>query len=158
MSRPISCAYFSRAALELLLVGEHLVVHLPELALGARGHTGLRRQLRLVVEGQRVVTELDADLLSVRLLDLVDGIDHATAEGALEVRELDDGDLRRVGPFDGRGRQRNAIALHVRIRELRRTRRVRAAFAVFLFDVRAQPIAEHERHQHAYDACTLTHF
>ena len=57
-SSPSSSACFFRSAtFERLLVGEHLVVHLPELALLAGAVRGLGGLLRLVVEGQRVVLE-----------------------------------------------------------------------------------------------------
>src|SRR5262249_53145650 len=76
--------------IDALLIAEHLVVHLPELALLVRSEARLGGELRLVVEGQREVAERDADLALVVVLDLLDRWDDARAERALEVRELDD--------------------------------------------------------------------
>jgi len=50
-------------ALERLLVGEELVVHLPELPLLAGGQGGLGGERRVLVEGQRVVLEDEAHVL-----------------------------------------------------------------------------------------------
>jgi len=47
-------------------------------------------------EGQWLVAPHDPDLVAVVLLELLDGRQHAPAEGALEVAELDDRD-QRVG-------------------------------------------------------------
>src|SRR6185436_2238634 len=52
-------------AVELLLVGEQLVVHLPELALLAGGPGGAGGGLGVLVEGERVVLPGDADLARV---------------------------------------------------------------------------------------------
>src|SRR5205823_2266994 len=49
-----------RRTVEGLLVGEELIVHLPELALLARGHRSLRGRHGLVVEGERIVLPDDA--------------------------------------------------------------------------------------------------
>src|SRR6185436_15120876 len=72
---------------------EQLVVHRPELALALRRDGRLGGVGRVRVHRQRVLLEDEADVLAVVLLDLVEGIDHPPAEGALEVRPFDDGDL-----------------------------------------------------------------
>ncbi len=79
--------------LQVLLVGEHLVVHLPELPLRLGGDRRLGGQRRVGVERQGVVAEVDPHLAVVVLHDLVDGRHDAAAERALEVGELDDGHL-----------------------------------------------------------------
>lgn len=87
---------------QIPLIGEHRVVHLPELPflLGAEG--GLGGLQRVGVHRQRQVTEDDPDLLAVGRADLVEGGVHPGAERALELGELDDrhrgvgGALRRA--------------------------------------------------------------
>jgi hypothetical protein len=61
---------------------------------------GLRREACLVVEGQRGVLPHDADVVAVLRADLAHRVLHARAEGALEVRELDERD-QRVAPEHG---------------------------------------------------------
>src|SRR5690606_39083840 len=87
-----------------LLVVEELVVHLPELVLVMRTHRGLAGLLRVRVEVEREVAEDHAHLLGVGLHDLFDDRPSACAVGALEVAELDDGDLRVLGSHGGAGR------------------------------------------------------
>ena len=71
MSRPeLTGVLLEVRALDVLLVGEELVVHLPELALGLRGERRLGRQRRVGVEGQRVVAEVNGHLVAVVLQDL----------------------------------------------------------------------------------------
>src|SRR5690606_37565263 len=70
---------------ELPLVGEELVVHLPELALLVGRHRRLGRGLGVAVEAQRQVPEDEAHVVAVGLQDLVDGRVDARAVGALEV-------------------------------------------------------------------------
>jgi hypothetical protein len=84
--------FFDRGAIQVGLVGKQGVVHLPELALGARGQGGLGGQRRLVVEGQGVVLEVDANLIRVLLEQAVQGGHDPAAVRALELGELDDGD------------------------------------------------------------------
>ena len=99
-------------ARERLLVLEELVVHLPELALLAGGEGGLRRKGRVLVEGQRVVLEGDADLARVGVEDLLDGRIDPRAEGALELGELDDGDGGvGAGALGGAGADREDVAV-----------------------------------------------
>ena len=75
------------------------VVHLPE-AVGAlllvRLHRRLRGERRVGVHRERQVLPHEVDLVAVVLLDLVHAVFDALAERALEVTELDDGDLRRL--------------------------------------------------------------
>ena len=52
-------------AIQVGLVGKQGVVHLPELALGGCGQSRLGSQRSLVVEGQRVLAEVDANLIGV---------------------------------------------------------------------------------------------
>ena len=73
---------------------EELVVHLPEFALLAGGDRGARGIRRVGMHRQRVVLEREAEVLAVARLDLLHHLDRAAAVGALEVGELDDGDLR----------------------------------------------------------------
>src|SRR4051794_39713178 len=89
---------------ELALVAEHRVVQLPELALIKGAEGGLGRLLGVLVERQRVLAEDQAHLVAVLLLDSLEGRGQARAEGALEVRELDDGHrgvLRALGRTGG---------------------------------------------------------
>ena len=88
---------------------EELVVHLPELALVAGGDGGARSVGRIGMHGQGVVLEGDAHVLAVGALDLVDGLHHAPAVGALEVAELDDGDLGFGVALDGRHPEWNLV-------------------------------------------------
>src|SRR5438067_8891734 len=76
---------------QLLLVAEHLVVHLPELALVLGASRRLRRLLRVGMEGEREVAEDQPHLAVIVLHQLLDGGKDAAAERALEVAELDDG-------------------------------------------------------------------
>ena len=81
--------------LELALVLEEEIVHLPELSLVARGDRRASRRERVRVRaGERVVLEDEPHApleLAQQLLEQRMG---AAAVGALEVAELDDGDLR----------------------------------------------------------------
>ena len=54
-----------RRAIERLLVLEHDVVHLPELALGLGRQRRFGRRVRVVVERQRELLERDAHVLAV---------------------------------------------------------------------------------------------
>jgi hypothetical protein len=99
-------------ALEILLVGEELVVHLPELALRLGRHSGLGRKRRIRVKGQGGVPEEVANLVRVVLDELVQGGQDAAAEGALEVGEGDDGDLR-LARSPGLALEGHALALDV---------------------------------------------
>ncbi len=85
-----------------LLVGEDLVVHLPELPLLAGGARRDGGRHGVGVEGQRQVAPGDADLALVLVHHLVDGRLDARAERALEVGELHDGDQRVLGALDRR--------------------------------------------------------
>ena len=76
-----------------LLVGEQLVVHLPELALLGRGHGGDGGGHGVVVEGQRVVAEGDLQVVLVDLLQLIQRALGARAVRALELGERDERDL-----------------------------------------------------------------
>lgn len=82
------------------LVLEELRVHSPELSVAALLE-GFKDSLSgrscVVVEWKRVVHPDDANVVAVLFEDLVDRGLHAGAEGALEVRELDDGDESVVG-------------------------------------------------------------
>ena len=86
---------------ELGLGGEHLVVHLPELALLARRLGGQRGRPGVRVEGERLVLPDHPDLAREGLLELLERRLDAGAEGALEVREEDHRDLG-VGRAAGR--------------------------------------------------------
>ena len=76
-------------------------MHLPELALSARGKGRLRGEGRFRVEGERVVLEDDLDLAGVGVEQLLDRRVDARAEGALELGELDDRDLGVLLPLEG---------------------------------------------------------
>src|SRR5215217_5166367 len=71
-------------AVQRALVGEELVVHLPELALLVRGQRGGRGGLGVGMHGQRLVLEGDLHLAAVLVLNLLERRDDAAAEGALE--------------------------------------------------------------------------
>ena len=79
-------------ALELLLVGEYLIVELPELPLLMRGHRGGGRERRLLMKIERVVLPDDTDLIAVDLLNLFEGRTDLRAEWSLELGELCNGD------------------------------------------------------------------
>ena len=96
-------------AVHRLLVGEDLVVHLPELALLARGARRDRRRHGVRVERQRQVAPGDADLALVLVHDLGDGRLDARAERALEVGELHDRDERVLGALDRRALDLGAV-------------------------------------------------
>ncbi len=137
-----------------LLVGEHLVVHLPELPLRLGGDGGLGGQRRVVVERQRVVTEEEPDLLGVVLHDLVDRRDHAAAKRALEVRELDDGH-RGVGGTAHRTLQRHpdavdAVARPLGGRHRRRRGRIRVVFITRCQAPEAVSAPQHHQQQCQY--------
>ena len=74
---------------ERLLVGEEALLHLPELALRVGTERSFGRNLRILVEGQRLVLEDQAHLAFVEFLDLFEGRANLRAEGTLEVRVLD---------------------------------------------------------------------
>ena len=77
-----------------LRVREQPVVHLPEPALVPRALRRLRRPRRVLVAGEREVAEDQADAALVARFQLADRRQHAPAERALELGELDDGDRR----------------------------------------------------------------
>ncbi len=104
--RPSSPAYLLQVGRgQCLLVGEHLVVHLPGLALLVGGQERLGGATRLGVEGQRLVHEHDGHVLAIGVGDLLQGRVHARAERALEVAELDDGHLGVLRALAGRVRR-----------------------------------------------------
>ena len=82
---------------QLLLVLEHQLVHLPELALlvGRQGRLG--RGQRVGMERQGLVPPDELHLALVRVEDSLERRLDARAEGALEIGELDDGHLRLLG-------------------------------------------------------------
>ena len=86
-------------AIQALLVREQLVVHLPELPLRLGRHRRLGGQGGVGVERQRVVAEEDPDLGRVRGGEPFEGGQRPAAEGALEIGELDDRDLRGRRPL-----------------------------------------------------------
>src|SRR5437899_3524111 len=85
---------------ELLLVGEHAVVQLPELLPALVGRTGarLRRLLRERMELEREMAEHQPHLAVVLLHQPLDDRVLAPAVGALEVGELHDGHGRILRP------------------------------------------------------------
>ena len=91
-----------RRAIERLLVGEQLVVHLPELPLLVGGQRRLGRQVGLVVERQRELLEGDAQLPLVVGLELPHRRHRAAAERALEVAPGHQRDRRRGRTLDRR--------------------------------------------------------
>ena len=88
-------AQLQRRAFEVALIREQPVVHLPELPLHLGGHGSLGRQRGVVVKGEGVVAKQDPDVVGVVPEQLLERGDHAAAERALEVGELDDRHLRR---------------------------------------------------------------
>jgi hypothetical protein len=87
---------------ELLLVGEHRVVHLPELALVVGAQRRLGGFLGVRVDAvERELPEHDADLVAVAAAHLVDRRHDARAERALEVGELDDRHRRGLRALRG---------------------------------------------------------
>src|SRR5690242_15888990 len=101
----------------LALVLEEVGVELPErlgvLLLRALGRDGGR--LRKRMEGQGVVLVVEADLVAVVLQHLlIHGVERAAAEGALEVRVLDDRHLGVDGSLAGLALQ--VDLLHYRLR------------------------------------------
>ncbi len=83
-----------------LIVEEH-AMHFPEFALALRRDGRPRRLLRVLVHGQRVLLEEEAN---VALMVLVKLIEHGTcrpAGGTFEVRELDEHDRRPRGTLAG---------------------------------------------------------
>ena len=94
--------FLQRGRVQRLLVGEHLVVHLPEPGLLPGRLCGERRRQRPIVEGQRPVLENDAQVVAVAARQLVQGGEHPGAEGALELAEGHHGDLGGVYPAPGR--------------------------------------------------------
>ena len=114
MSRPISCAYFSRSgrlrfcwlANSLSCISQNLpCASAATAASAASGASGWN--------GSGLCRKTTRTLLAVLLLDLLERRDDAAAERALEVGELDDGHLRvrralrrRPPAARGRGRRR----------------------------------------------------
>ncbi len=81
-----------RGCLEVLLVLEEQVVHLPEPSLRAGGLRGLRGQQRVRVElGEREVAEDEADPVSDSALEPLQLPVGASTEGALESRRTPGG-------------------------------------------------------------------
>ena len=77
----------------------------PRICPGRWRNSPLPPQAGPLVERQRVVAEDDADLVAVRVEDLLDRVLAALAEGTLVVRELDDRD-RRLGAAAALGSSR----------------------------------------------------
>ena len=79
------------------LIGEKQVVHLPELALLFRGQRGLMGELRVGVDAERKVLELDCGLNAVNTfcLQLSKRLRKLRAKRALKIREEDNLDRRR---------------------------------------------------------------
>ena len=86
-------------------------MHRPELPLGGGGARRDRGRPRLGVKGQRQIAPDEPDLVGVLVAQAPERLLGARAERALEVGELDDGDLRRRPPGDGRAVERDAITL-----------------------------------------------
>ena len=84
-------------------MGEHQRVHLPELVvpLLERRHGSLRRRHRVRMEAEGFVAPDEADVVLVRLQDLLERRLDARAVGALEVGPLDDGHLGPLRPGPG---------------------------------------------------------
>src|SRR5712692_9605616 len=102
---------------QLLLVAEHPVVHLPELALVGRAGARLRRFGGEGMEVEWVMAEHQPHLAVVLLHQLLDHRRLAPAEGALEIAELHDGHRRSTGAA------RRALGLDLDARQLRRLER-----------------------------------
>jgi len=88
------CVFLQGWPLEILLVGEEFVMHLPELALGTGSQRRLCSQRRLVVEGERILPGEDPQLVGVLLEQSVEGGQDTAAVGTLEIGERDDGHRR----------------------------------------------------------------
>ncbi len=154
---------------------KHRRVHLPELVvpLLEGRHGGLRRRHRVRVEAERLVPPDDADVVLVRLQDLLERRLDARAVGALEVGPLHDRHfgLLRAGPGAiagvdvarlrrgsrlGRGSRRAALAVldqvlvEVLLLHAARQRRVRAP--ELRLDHRLERLVRHRaRHARAVD-------
>src|SRR5262245_9573616 len=89
-------------------------MHLPELALLARGFGGERRGAGVCVHAQREILEHDAHLVGVGLVDLLEHRRRARTERALEVAELDDRDLRLLRA-ESRGAREGDLIPNIRI-------------------------------------------
>jgi len=98
---------------ELVLVGEHLVVQLPEFTLVLRARARLRRLLREGMEVEGIVAEHQTHLAVVLLHQPLDHRVLAPAVRALEVAELHDGHRSVRRP------PRGTLRLHVDARQLR---------------------------------------
>ena len=144
-------------AIERLLVLEQLVVRLPELALLVGGQRDLRRRGGVLVERQRVVLPRHADVLAVGLHDLIDRRLDARAERALEVGELDDGDLGLFRALDRRVADWHVVAIDARIGNRRGGNDRQRCVAVGALHVTAEEIPDGERDQHSDDGCTFAH-
>jgi len=99
---------------ELTLVREDAIVHLPEFALTVRRLAGGMSGGCLRVHAEWQVLEHDLHLVGVRLPDLLEGRTDPRTEGSLEVRELDELDLRACGPLR-RGSGRVDLVVPVRV-------------------------------------------
>ena len=156
-------------ALDVLLVGEQLVVHLPELALRLGRQRGLGGQRRVGVERQRVVAEEEPDLVRVLLLDLVHRRNHAAAERTLEVGERDDVDLGR-GRSARRPFQRDPESLDPVgrflagffsgfrcCRGVRRRRFLTVVLVLVAHGQSAEAVAASCQHDRCNDECSLVH-
>ncbi len=145
--------------LQVVLVGEHLVVHLPELPLRLGGDGRLGGQRRLGVERQRVMAEVEPHLAVVVLHHLVDGGDDPAAERALEVGELDDGHLGVQRAPHG-AVERNAETVDAVARALRRRKPGRRRRRGVLVARRQAPeaVASAQHHQpQYYGQCFVVH-
>ena len=105
-------------------------MHLPELSLRMSCHGGFGREKRLVVIVQRKLFEDQPHVLGILLQDCP-GLHHrGRAEGALEVGELDNGDLRVL-------RADHRVALNVEgdpvVEHWRRGVRVATRLAIICF-------------------------
>ena len=84
-------------------------MHLPELALLARGQRRFVRQRRFLVHRQRVVFEGEAHLRGIGGQQLLHHRRGFGAVGTLEVAELDQADGRRGRPPRGRAIKRDGL-------------------------------------------------
>ena len=93
---------FQAGPVDIRLVGEQLVVHLPELSLLAGGAGRVGGGHRVGVKRQRQVLPSDSHLAFVFVHDLGQRRLDAAAERALKVRPHDDRDRGVLGPADRR--------------------------------------------------------